>query len=69
MRLMNQKVGTVRHLYYKPVISNCGSIYSKKIFVKGLPWWSSGWDSMLPVQGTQVQSLVTELDPMSVLSR
>ena len=29
----------------------------------GLPWWSSGWDSKLPIQGTQVPSLVTELDP------
>ena len=28
----------------------------------GLPWWSSGWDSMLPMQGAQVQSLVEELD-------
>ena len=29
----------------------------------GLPWWSSGQDSMLPVQGSQVLSLVRELDP------
>ena len=29
----------------------------------GLLWWSSGWDSALPMQGTPVQSLVRELDP------
>ena len=22
--------------------------------LQGLPWWSSGWDSMLPVQGARV---------------
>ena len=31
--------------------------------VQGLPWWSSGQDFMLPVQGAQVQFLVRELDP------
>ena len=30
----------------------------------GIPWWSSDLDSMLPLQGTWVQSLVRELDPM-----
>ena len=30
---------------------------------EGLPWWSSGQDSKLPVQGAQVWSLVRELDP------
>ena len=29
----------------------------------GLPWWSSGWDSTLQVQGSQVHTLVRELDP------
>ena len=29
--------------------------------VLGLPWWSSGLDSMLPLQGAWVQSLVREL--------
>ena len=29
----------------------------------GLPWWPRGWDSVLPIQGAQVQSLVGELDP------
>ena len=27
----------------------------------GLPWWFSGLDSVLPMQGAQVQSLVREL--------
>ena len=31
--------------------------------LQGLPWWPSVWDSELPMQGTQVQSLVRELDP------
>ena len=30
----------------------------------GFPWWSTGSDSMLPMQWAQVQSLVRELDPM-----
>ena len=29
----------------------------------GLPWGSSGWDSVLPMQGARVRSLVGELDP------
>ena len=29
-----------------------------------LPWWSSGYDSMLPMWGAWVESLVRELDPM-----
>ena len=33
----------------------------KKVFW-GLPRWSSGYDSALPMQGAQVQSLVRELD-------
>ena len=28
---------------------------------QGLPWWSSGWDSALPLQGAQVRSLVGEI--------
>ena len=28
-----------------------------------LPWWSSGWDSALPMQGDWVPSLVREVDP------
>ena len=34
-----------------------------KILRKGLPWWNSGQDSELPVQGAWVQSLVRKLDP------
>ena len=30
---------------------------------KGLPWWPSGYDSTLPIQGGQVRSLLRELDP------
>ena len=31
--------------------------------LQGLPWWSSGSDPELPMQGPSVQSLVIELDP------
>ena len=31
-----------------------------KLTEDGLPWWSSGSDSVLPLQRTQVQSLVWE---------
>lgn len=30
---------------------------------EGLPWWFSDWDFTLPKQGTQLPSLVRELDP------
>ena len=30
---------------------------------QGLPWWSSGQDSKLPMQGAQVPFPVRELDP------
>ena len=30
--------------------------------IMGLPWWSSGLDSMLPAQGTPVLPLLRELD-------
>ena len=29
----------------------------------GLPWWSSGYDSALPMQGAWVRFLARELDP------
>ena len=29
----------------------------------GLPWWSNGEDSVLPIQGARVQLLGRELDP------
>ena len=36
--------------------------YFKK-YLLGLPWWHSGSDSKLSMQGAWVQSLVRELDP------
>ena len=39
---------------------------SSKVSRLGLPWRSNGWDSMLPVQGAQVQSLIMEVDPTKV---
>ena len=30
--------------------------------IEGLPWWASGQECMLPMQGAGVQSLVLELD-------
>ena len=35
--------------------------------VLGLPSWRSGKDSVLPMQGAQVRSLVRELDPTRML--
>ena len=32
-----------------------------KANVRGVPWWSSGWDSALSLPGAWVQSLVEEL--------
>ena len=34
---------------------------------QGLPWWHSDQDPTLPMQGAQVQSMVRELDPTSML--
>ena len=39
----------------------CDQIYVLKRL--GHPWWSSGEDSALPMQGVWVRSLVRELDP------
>ena len=36
-------------------------ILSIRIDVKGLPWQTNGEDSVLPLQGTQVQTLVRDL--------
>ena len=33
------------------------------VHILGLPLWPSGWDSTLPIQGAQFQSLIRELDP------
>ena len=40
-----------------------GFSFFKKPTLNGLPWRSSGWDSVLPMQGAQIQSLNGELDP------
>ena len=43
------------------------SLRNRRVWLLELPWWSSGWDSVPPMQGTlwfnQVQSLIRELDP------
>ena len=45
-------------------LEHLGCTASKAIMeALGLPWWSSGWDSMLLMQGALVLSLVEELDP------
>ena len=36
--------------------------YSNKSSLVGLPWWSSGLDS-IPMQGAQIRFLFRELDP------
>ena len=43
-------------------------IFDKNSF-SGLPWWSNGWDSALPMQVAQVWPLVGELDPTCCNSR
>ena len=43
--------------------SGLGYSSVKKHWLRGLPWWASGLDSALPMQGAQVQSLLRELDP------
>ena len=45
---------------------NINPIYYLLIFMpfknsSGLPWWSSSWESALPLEGAQVQSLIGEL--------
>ena len=32
----------------------------KKVLSLGLPWWSSGWDSMFSMSGILVRSLIGE---------
>ena len=36
-------------------------LYHSKMTHQGLPWWSSGQNSMLALQGLGIQSLVREL--------
>ena len=40
-----------------------GQSWHLKNSMVGHPWWSSGQDSALPMQGTWVRSLVRKLDP------
>ena len=47
----------------KTQIIKIHSLASNKEF-QGLPWRSSGYDSALPLQGAQVQSLVGELESL-----
>ena len=53
-------------LPYDPKIPLLG-IYPKKTIIQkdiwGLHWWSSGYDSLLPMQGSLDHSLARELDP------
>ena len=46
-----------------PIFSLLYYHFGKNLVGQGFPWWSSGSDSKLPMQGAQVQSLVRELDP------
>ena len=41
-------------------------VYVSESKKAGLPWWPSGWDSALWIQGAQVQSLAEELDPTKI---
>jgi len=38
-------------------------IFKTKSWKQGLPWWSSSWVSVLPMQEAWVRSLIRELDP------
>ena len=51
--LLKWKIGQSVH---KEVIE-----IKKKKIRQGLSWWSSGYNSMLPMQGAEVRSLVREL--------
>ena len=44
----------------RAVWSHCSPYLSQK-YLQGLPWWSSGYDSMLPLQGVRVRSLGGEV--------
>ena len=54
---------SVRSLAFAPPALN-KLFYETETDSQGLPWWCSGWDSTLPMQGAWVPSLVGELDPM-----
>ena len=38
-------------------------VWELKLWQRGLPWWSSGLASTLPMQGAWAGSMVRELDP------
>ena len=44
-----------------PLIHLLLQLFTRRSGFRGLPWWSSGWDSMIPLQGAWVWSLVGEL--------
>ena len=60
---VNQKI-VFNKIYFLIIVSQY-FIKSQmhKSSLEGLPWWCSGWDSVLPMQGAGTQSLVRELDP------
>ena len=49
----------VRNAEFNGAGQGPAEIFRKEQF-EGLLWWASSWDSMLPMQGTQVPSLVRE---------
>ena len=50
------KIWLINYFFYV-----LGLVPSLKSYHQGLPWQYSGWDSVSPVQGAQVQSLFEEL--------
>ena len=44
-------------------------MYILKWWIGGLPWWSSGKDSMLRLLGVGFQSLVKEQDPTCLMAQ
>ena len=56
--LYKTEIGT----YHFSLVSASSWTFIKSEVNGGRPWWSSGWDSAFPMQGSQVLSLVGELD-------
>ena len=46
-------------LYHRATWESCNNLSNNKL--PGSPWWSNGWDSVLPLQMAWVQSLKEEL--------
>ena len=57
--LYNTEIG--KYHFFLPVSASSWTFIKSEVN-GGLPWWSSGWDSAFPVQGSQVLSLVGDLD-------